>query len=212
MYLEIFLVVFVCLLIVSMLYRRMYYKRYERRLLGEDVVLFRITPSFLNVFMIAILFSVFTTNSIVYANELENQLLYVDDEFNDLEFENETLRVIYTEYNMFFAGYYYEGDDFVLCLKEGFPEEIHDFINKDEMSIKVVQHNYSDLLAVYRIIAYDRANLDILEGDSVSIYIDFKLNIVVLGTENTEKYLDMYDNYIDKGMLLLRPISESAYR
>jgi len=206
---EIFLSVGMIFCALSFMYWKLYYKRLTSSLKDRKVRNFKISPLLMTTFLALLSLSVISVDSLIYAVTLENRLVQIEDEYDDIEFHNDFIKEVYTQYNIYFAGYYYQGDILILCLTEDAPPELIQRSSSFNQEVKIVEHNYNELLAIYRLVGNDRANVS--NGDSMTIYIDIKENIVVVGTSKVDTYSEIYTVYISEGLLKIVKTNEGSY-
>jgi hypothetical protein len=209
MRIEIFIVVIIVFGLLSASYWWFYYKRLSLSLKNKNVRSLRFSPLLMTMLLALISLGVITTDTYVYAVSLENKIIEIDDEYENVEFSNDYIREIYIENNIYFAGYFYQDDVLVLCLKEDTPLTLIQKAKDYNQEVRLVEHNYNDLLAIYRIVANERVNL--YSEESMTVYIDFKENTVVVGTDEPDKYLDVYSVYISEGLLKIVETDSGSY-
>jgi len=209
MRIEIVMSVGIAFCFISFVYWKLYYSRLTRALNNKSKKGFSIVPASMTMLLALGSLTIISVNSIIYANSLENEILLIESQYDDIEFHNDFIEEVYTKYNIYFAGYYNEEDTLIVCLTHNTPEEIIMKADNLNQQIKCVKNNYNELLSIYNLVVNDRANLG--TGESMSVYIDIRENIVVISTPSKTNFEEAYSIYIEEGLLKVLESGNVSY-
>ncbi|MBU1094667.1 MAG: hypothetical protein KKH01_09440 [Firmicutes bacterium] len=197
-----YIIVLVVLIFIISVYTILYYRRFNKALTTRQVKLYKLTPSVFMLSLLIITLVVGFTSSItsVYAlekkvAELENieiTNIYLNEGFPNADFE-----YIYTYYNQFFGGGYSENGSMVVCIRDDSPQDLLDYLDDKNVSYTFVKNNFSDLLQLHQLIVDSRLDIDV----NMIITNNEKENKVVIITSDVESITEMFQTYVDSGIL-----------
>ncbi|MDI6452720.1 hypothetical protein [Peloplasma aerotolerans] len=169
---------------------------------GKKVVSLKVAPIKFNVILVIGLLLFFGSFTLikVYALESENDILRNElnyERFDDGNFPNVYIKLVYEKYNIFFSGYYLdENNNYVVCLTENAPTELTDILTNESIQFIKVTYSYAQLKEVFKIIS-----LNIKEYNFISISLNFKSNKVEITVIDDSIDLSRIKTYIDLGIV-----------
>ena len=168
----------------------------------NDKKVFRVSPSrFALFFLVLSLFLGFgITLYDVY--KIERHLLLVEDytvenKYLKEEVLNSDVEFVFTEYNLYFGGAYYENDVVVICITIDAPDDLVNYLESHNRPFVYVNFNYSELLILYQIVVRNSKDME----DVFGVAIDEKNNKVVIYASNLDGIINVYQKYIDEKIL-----------
>lgn len=195
------LVVLVVMLLCFSYWMKYYYDL-NALVKGKKIINLKVTPiKFNTILVIGLLLFVGSFTLIkVYALESENDILMNElnyERFDDGNFPNDYIKLIYEEYNIFFSGYFIdENNNYIVCLTENIPSEITDILTNEGIQFIKVTYSYSQLKEVYKIIS-----LNIKEYNFISVSLNFISNKVEITVVDDSIDLSPIQTYIDEGIV-----------
>ncbi len=191
--------------LIGMLYWRKYYSGINLMLKGENNNVLHISPLVFNTFLLLILlFSLGIFSMVrVEALESENKILKKElesDIFDDGNFPNQTIRTVYEEYNVSFAGYYINAEGiYVVCITNSSPVELIDLLTNENIKYILVSYSYTQLREVFKILS-----LNIEENGFLMVGLDIRNNVIEVGISDINQDLDIIQAYIDEGIVIIK--------
>lgn len=208
-----FLILIIAVIIIGSVYTILYYRRFNKVVNDINVSLYKLTPSILTLSLVFVALVSGLTYSFVDVNALEKRVaeleeIVVESQYSDELFMNSDLEFIYTSFNLYFGGHYYEDGNIIICVRDDAPQELIDYIEDNNIQFELVKFNYSDLLQLNQMIV----NLRTDDTGIMIVYIDIKLNKVVISTNNIATLIEKFQAYIDEGVLEIRYGGEIDYK
>jgi len=199
---ELYLIIIGAVITLSATYTVFYFHRFNEVISKKKTRLYQLTPSLF--FAILCVFSLIgiLSNTIqkVYALEYECERLQdsvVENKYLTDGFPNQNFEYVYTNYNQFFGGGYSENGVLILCIRQDSPQELLDYLVGRNIPYVFVQNSYSDLLQLRQLIYYSSADIPGI----LVIGNDEKGNKIWIGTSNVELVTQMFQTYVDSGIL-----------
>lgn len=192
-----FIVILLCLS-----YWIKYYYDLNSLIKGKKVVSSKVAPIKFNAILVIGLLLFFGSFTLikVYALESENDILRNElnyERFDDGNFPNVYIKLVYEKYNIFFSGYYLdENNNYVVCLTENAPTELTDILTNESIQFIKVTYSYAQLKEVFKIIS-----LNIKEYNFISVSLNFKSNKVEITVIDDSIDLSRIKTYIDLGIV-----------
>lgn len=199
-------------ILLSGLYVFLYYHRFNNSLVKKTVGIYKVTPK---VFILALAFIGLISsgvNSVINVYALENRVseleeVIIENPYATGEFSNDELEYIYTYYNMYFGGYYFEGGSTIVCIRQDAPQELIEYMEINQVLHVFVEFNYSDLWQLHQTIVDSR-----IDGMGLCVInIDIKTNKVIIDTSEVDFVTNRFQMYIDEGILEVRLGGEIDY-
>lgn len=199
-------------ILLSVLYFFLYYHRFNNALENKSLGLYKVTPK---AFILALAFIGLITSaahSVINVYALENRVseleaVIIENPYASGEFSDDELEYIYTYYNMYFGGYYLEGGNIILCIRQDAPQGLIEYIEGNQILHVFVEFNYSDLWQLHQTIVDSR-----IDGMGTCIInIDIKVNKVMIYTSEVDFVSNRFQMYIDEGILEVKPGGEIDY-
>lgn len=195
--------------LIGILYWKKYYRGINLILKGEKNKVFHTSPLVFNTFLLLILlFSIGIFSMVrVEALESENDILKKElesDIFDDGSFPNQTIRSVYEEYNVNFAGYYLNAEGiYVVCITNSSPIELTDLLINENIEYLLVTYNYAQLREVFKILS-----LNIEENGFLMVGLDIRNNVIEVGISDINQDITKIQSYIDEGIVIIK-VTES---
>jgi len=195
-------VLFTVGILICIIYNLIYNNRLKISLSTNGKKVFRVSPgSFTRYILILSLFLGFSI-SIYDVYKLERQILSVENytvenKYLKEEVLNSDVEFVFTEYNLYFGGAYYENDVVIICITDDAPDDLVDYLVTHNRPFEYVKHNYSEILILYQIVVRNSKDMEEIFG----VAINEKTNKVVIYTSNMSDVTNVYQRYIDENVL-----------
>jgi hypothetical protein len=182
-----------------------YYYDLNSLVKGKKIINLKIAPIKFNTILVIGLLLFFGSYSLikVYALESENDILRNElnyERFDDGNFPNVYIELVYKQYNIFFSGYYLdENNNYVVCLTENAPSELTDILTNQSIQFIRVTYSYAQLKEVFKAIS-----LNIKEYNFISVSLNFISNKVEVTVIDDSIDLSKIKTYIDVGIVSVR--------
>jgi len=169
-----------------------------------DINVFRISLVFIGIIWV----SGFSVYSLVQVNaQQEERTSYLEDYvsiYDQMTYTDERIYEIYTNYNLYFGGMYFDGPNTVLLIREDISQGGLDYLNSTGLDYHFVKYNYHELLS-----ARIQIEKVIIQSEGwVEICIDDINNCVSLTIITDSTLPDDLNEFIESGIL---QISETDY-
>lgn len=203
MYEEIGLILVVAI-VVGLVYMRLYYVRFNRIIQGQGAKkrLYKLAPGTVNVFLLVLSLVSVAFLSLhrieVLAQEVaEYEEIILNDPYRDLEDDYGVIATAYKQYNPYFAGFIIENGSYILYITEDSPDSLITLLETSNHKYRLVRYNYATLHQLMQTILND-VNKD---DNFVSLTVNIKENIVVLGLKDPNINTPLYEEYLVNGLL-----------
>jgi hypothetical protein len=195
-------VLFTVVILICIIYKLIYNNRLKISLSSNDKKVFRVSPGRFTLYILILSLILGFGTSIYDVYKLERQILSVEDytvenKYLKEEVLNSDVEFVFTEYNLYFGGAYYENDVVIICITDDAPDDLVDYLVTRNRPFEYVKYNYSEILILYQIVVRNSKDMEEIFG----VAINEKTNKVVIYTSNMSDVTNVYQRYIDENAL-----------
>lgn len=186
----------------SVMYTLFFFRRFNVSLHNKEKKLFRVSPSRFSAYILALFLAIGFVTSIYDVTSLKREKLLaeeytVENIYLKEGFGNSNFEYIYTEFNLYFAGIYSSDGEFIVCITEGSPPDLLEYLNAKNIEYNYVEYSYSELLILHQLISRAAKDINGIHG----LAINEKENKVFIYTSDVNDSIKKFQSYIDENIL-----------
>lgn len=198
-------VIFTLMILLCVFYSLIYYRRFNISLTDNYKKIYRISPKRFTIYILIATLILGFGFSIYDVYRYERNIMLVEEYTVENRYLKDgtlssNVEYVFTEYNLYFGGTYFEDDRTVICIRDDSPQDLVSYLENRNIPFEYVEYNYSELLILKQLIIRNSKDTKNIIG----VAVDEKTNKVVIYTDDLDEINSRYQNYINEGVLVVK--------